>query len=117
MKLIDSFCTLQCLDINNEGFKAVIKLLPDHPVYKGHFPARPVVPGVFTLALVRECASMATGHDMKYADIKECKFISAWLPTGDSNATFDFTLTDEGKLCGTVKRGDDTILKLKATLI
>ncbi len=117
MKLIDNFCTLHRLDINSEGFKAVIGLLPDHPVYKGHFPAQPVVPGVFTLALIRECASIATGRDRKYADIKECKFISAWLPTEDSKVTFDFAFLDEGKLCGTVKRGNDTILKLKATLI
>lgn len=117
MKLIDHFCTLRRLDINNAGFKAVIELLPDHPVYKGHFPGQPVVPGVFTLALVRECASKVTGRDMKYAAIKECKFISAWLPTEDSDATFDFAFMDGGKLCGTVKRGSDTILKLKATLI
>lgn len=117
MKLIDNFCTLHRLDRDNEGFKAVIKLLPDHPVYKGHFPGQPVVPGVFTLALIRECASIVTGRDMKYADIKECKFISAWLPTEDAKVTLDFAFKGEGKLCGTVKRGSDTILKLKATLI
>lgn len=116
MKWVDNFCKLRFLDTDNEGFKAMAELLPDHPVYKGHFPAQPVVPGVFTLALIRECASAVTGRDMEYADIKECKFISALLPAVGLKILFDFSLSPDGKLCGTVKRDDDIILKLKATL-
>ena len=116
MKLAGDFCKIIFLDKGNDGFKVIVELLPDHPVYKGHFPAQPVVPGVYTLALVRECASMVTGRDMEYADIKECKFISALLPAEGLKVTLDFSLTGDGKLCGTVKRGTATILKLKATL-
>lgn len=116
MKLAGDFCKIIFLDKSGDGFKAVIELLPNHPVYKGHFPTQPVVPGVYTLALIRECASMVTGRDMEYAYIKECKFISVLLPVEGLKVTFDFSLMEDGKLCGIVKRNDDTILKLKATL-
>lgn len=117
MKLAGDFFKNIRLDKSEDGYKAIIELLPDHPVYKGHFPTRPVVPGVFTLALIRECASAVRGREMEYADIKECKFISALLPAEGLRVTLDFSLRDDGKLCGTVKRDNDTILKLKAILI
>ena len=116
MKLAGDFCKIIFLDKSNDGFKVIVELLPDHPVYKGHFPTQPVVPGVYTLVLVRECASIVIGRDMEYANIKECKFVSALLPTEGLKVTLDFSLKDEGRLCGTVKRDNDTILKLKATL-
>lgn len=116
MKLVNNFCKILAFDKYTDGFEAVIELLADHPVYKGHFPARSVVPGVFTLALIRECASIVAGRCMEYANIKECKFISALLPLDGLKITLDFSLSENEKICGIVKRGNDTILKLKATL-
>lgn len=116
MKLVGDFCKISLLDKSSNGFKAIVELQPDHPVYKGHFPTQPVVPGVYTLALVRECVSMITGCDVEYEYIKECKFISALLPAEGLKVTFDFSLMENRKLCGIVKRNNDTIFKLKATL-
>lgn len=116
MKLAGDFCKIIFLDKSGDVFKAIIELQPNHPVYKGHFPAQPVVPGVCTLALIRKCASMVTGRNMEYEYIKECKFISAILPVEGLKVIFDFSLTEDGKLCGIVKRDNDIILKLKARL-
>lgn len=116
MKLVGNFCKIISIDKNNDGLKATIELLSDHPIYKGHFPAQPVVPGVYTLALIRECASIVIGREMEYADIKECKFITALLPFENLKITLDFSLVENAMLCGIVKRDNDTILKLKATL-
>ena len=116
MKLQDNFYKIIFLDKKNDGFNAIVELLPDHLVYNGHFPTQPIVPGVFTLVLIRECTSMILGHDLEYANIKECKFISALLPTKGLKVTLDFSLLENKKMCGTVKRDNNTILKKNATL-
>lgn len=116
MKLADTFYTIRSFDSAGDGFRACVELLPDHPVYQGHFPGQPVVPGVLTLALVRECASMHIGRRAAYAAIRECKFISALLPCEGLEIRLDFTLDEQQKLCGTVRRGEEPVLKLNAVL-
>ena len=116
MKLIDDFCKIHSLNTCHEGFNAIVELLSNCPIYEGHFPAQPVVPGVFTLALIRECVSIISGCKMEYADIKECKFISALLPMEGLKVILDFSLLENRTLNGTVKKDSSTILKLKATL-
>lgn len=116
MKSHRNFCIIRSLAAADGGFRAQVELIPGHPVYKGHFPERPVVPGVFTLSVVRECAAAVLGRDVEYSAIRECKFISALLPCEGLAVTLDFTLAEDGRLCGTVSRDDAVVLKLKATL-
>ena len=40
-----------------------ITLLPDCDVYRGHFPGKPVCPGVCNVQVVKECAMLLTGCD------------------------------------------------------
>ena len=110
------FFDIMAFDAAADGFKATAALHASHPVYEGHFPGRPVVPGVFTLALVRECASRAAGRALEYAEIRECKFLSALLPCEGLQVTLDFSFPGGQNLSGTVRRGGETVLKLKAVM-
>lgn len=116
MKTVDNFFRTISLDRRDDGFGALVEISSDHPVYRGHFPGRAVVPGVFTMAVVRECASTALGRAVSYAAVKECKFVTALLPEAGLTVTLDFTISEDGKIAGTVKYGEATVLKLKATL-
>lgn len=116
MNFLKDFCLIRTLEKSDLGFRAVVELLPDHPLYRGHFPDQPVVPGVCTLALIRACASGVTGRTLTYAEIRECKFIAALLPAEGLEITLDFSLRENGEISGSVKRGPDTVLKLKAAL-
>ena len=61
--------------------------------FKGHFPGRPIVPGVCEIALVELLAQLATGNgSLKIVRIEKMKFRAPLLP-GD-NATFDFSLNE-----------------------
>ena len=57
-----------------------VRLDASHPVYRGHFPGHPVLPGVCTLQLVRECLNRGTGRRFRYAAIRECKFLGMVVP-------------------------------------
>ena len=118
MKLGTDFYQIISLDRTESGFTCRAELSANHPVYAGHFPEQAVVPGVCTLAVIRECTGKAIGRDVVFETIKECKFISALLPYDRLTLKLDFTLLNDTQLNGMVSCCNDnrTVLKLKATI-
>ena len=54
--LLDNFYTILSSESSDSTIWTIqIKLNPEHPVYQGHFPGHPVVPGVCLLQLIKEC--------------------------------------------------------------
>lgn len=45
----------QSENINETDWKVRVMLNPQHSLYAGHFPQQPVVPGVCTLQMIKEC--------------------------------------------------------------
>ena len=73
---------------------ATIRLLPDSPVYQGHFPGYPITPGVclveIALELIAEMAGQA-GHDEKVRLVgaKNIKFTSPIIPAEGTELRFN----------------------------
>ena len=44
--MLTDFYTVETVAGQDEEYTCVIRLNPEHNVYKGHFPGMPVVPGV-----------------------------------------------------------------------
>ena len=80
-----------------------VRLDASHPVYRGHFPGHPVLPGVCTLQLVREC-----------------KFLGMVVPQADELLEIDIRVGDdtpEGtRLSCTITNHGKTVLKLRGTV-
>lgn len=72
-----------------------VRLDASHPVYRGHFPGHPVLPGVCTLQLVRECLNRGTGRRFRYAAIRECKFLGMVVPQADELLEIDIRVGDD----------------------
>ena len=66
------------LDSNNAVF--LLSLLPQADVYRGHFPHKPVCPGVCNIETIRECAEMLTGCDLYIKTIKQCRLTAVASP-------------------------------------
>lgn len=120
--LLEHFYTLHSITpLDASTWCIVAALNPEHPLYQGHFPGHPVVPGVCMLQLIKECAEDIRRQSLQYAQIGSCKFLSAIDPT--KNATLELTLklgeTADGQiqLLAEGKAGDDCFIKLKAQLI
>ena len=58
-----------------------VALLPDSPVYRGHFPGRPVSPGVCQVELIRQCAERLTGQRLRIAAVSQCRFTAVASPS------------------------------------
>jgi len=58
----------------------LISLLPNADVYRGHFPHKPVCPGVCNIETIRECAEMLAGKDLMIKTIKQCRLTAVATP-------------------------------------
>ena len=73
---------------------ATVRLLPESPVYQGHFPGYPITPGVclveIALELIAEMADQA-GHDGKVRLVaaKNIKFTSPIIPAEGTELRFN----------------------------
>lgn len=110
--LLDNFYTILSSESSDSTIWTIqIKLNPGHPVYQGHFPGHPVVPGVCLLQLIKECVEDIRQQKLQIAQVSSCKFLSAINPieTPHISVALTFKEIEEGTLQlqaeGSVKEG------------
>ena len=118
MRLENNFYKIHSIESTENDYKIEVELLGNHPIYEGHFPGQPVVPGVCTLTIIRECIGKILSKAVSFATIKECKYVSALIPEQGLKIMINLTLTADGSVKGVVERLDNNqvALKLKATI-
>ena len=74
------------------------QLLADCDVYRGHFPHKPVSPGVCNIEMIKECAMMLTGEKLFIKGIKQCRLTAIASPEAcpEVNVTVGVTKTEGG---------------------
>lgn len=53
---------------------------PDDPTFAGHFPTRPLLPGVFQLELARFAAELVLQQPLSVREIVKAKFLRPIIP-------------------------------------
>jgi len=101
-----------------KGEKMHLHLCETHPVYEGHFPGRPVCPGVMTMGMVRECASRLMGKRLAWKELKSCRFTGMLYPGDDVTLVLKGIEGIEAEISKTSAEGETSVmLTLKGTLI
>ena len=110
--LLDNFYTILSSESSDSTIWTIqVKLNPGHPVYQGHFPGHPVVPGVCLLQLIKECVEDIRQQKLQVTQVSSCKFLSAINPTETPHISVALTFKEieEGTLQlqaeGSVKEG------------
>lgn len=57
-------------------FRSQVSIASDHPCLAGHFPGRPIVPGVLVLEMVAEAVQQWRGADTIVSEFISVKFVS-----------------------------------------
>jgi 3-hydroxyacyl-[acyl-carrier-protein] dehydratase len=65
---------------NPRRHQQALFIAPDDPVFAGHFPEAPVVPGVLVLAQVLDAAENWLGAPLHPVRLRQAKFPAPWLP-------------------------------------
>ncbi|HOO69224.1 MAG TPA: beta-hydroxyacyl-ACP dehydratase [Bacteroidales bacterium] len=108
--------------INKESenrITAIAGMNGKNPVFLGHFPGKPVLPGVCSLFLVRECLERFLGMGLKYKQIDFCKFPGMTDPEKRDKIFLRISwedLNDRKKIKAEMNHGSLTVLKLRAVL-
>ncbi|HEY2592082.1 MAG TPA: hypothetical protein VGI35_10870 [Steroidobacteraceae bacterium] len=86
-------------------FTASIRVAKDHPALAGHFPGRPLVPGVLMLERLLEAAEAQLGRALRVAGLAHAKFPSPLMPEEEARVSFhiddrrlDFEIEHEDRL-------------------
>lgn len=114
--LHDKLYTLGREEDSSPEIRFRARINPAHPLFAGHFPGRPVLPGVCTLAILRDCLGLAAGRPVRFSEIRDCKFTAPVDPA--RTQTLDIRIVPTGSsVQATVSDGATPVLKLKATCI
>ncbi len=105
-------------DGKNYIYKAEINA--SHDIFNGHFPDNPVVPGVCTIGMLKECFADILNREVKLDYIKECKFLSAIIPTQHKSVCSSIVITQNESVTSVIAEvscGDIKMVKFKAELL
>jgi 3-hydroxyacyl-[acyl-carrier-protein] dehydratase len=71
--------------------RSEFRVSPDHPALPGHFPGRPVVPGVLLLDGVIEAAERWLGIPVRVRGLRQAKFLASLLPGETAHLELELT--------------------------
>jgi len=101
-------------------FNFTIMLNPDHPIYMGHFPGNPVVPGVCQVQMIKELTSVILKKDLVIYKSDNIKFLSMIIPSASPllKVSIDIKEKEPGfwHVNSVIFNGDQIFLKFKGIL-
>lgn len=81
--MLNNFFTVKDLRPEAGAAYATLLLNAGHPIFEGHFPGRPVVPGVCLLQSVQELLIRVMGFELRLIRADQVKFIQPVDPVAD----------------------------------
>jgi 3-hydroxyacyl-[acyl-carrier-protein] dehydratase len=83
---------------NGELIEATVILNKEHPVFDGHFPGNPILPGVCTLQIARELIQKAVGKKLMLSKAANIKYLGFVSPVSTPQVDFSITIKHEGEM-------------------
>ena len=87
----------------------VLPINDDHPAYAGHFPGRPVLPGVVLLDAALSAISDATGRPLSTRELASAKFLSPVTP--GETLTLEQRTTASGAIEFTIRANERIVAR------
>ncbi|CAM4127766.1 MULTISPECIES: hydroxymyristoyl-ACP dehydratase [Gillisia] len=117
MLLKDFYSVVSSTELAGE-FITEVKINKDHDLYRGHFPDRPVTPGVILMQLFKEEAERRSNKKLQLATAANVKFMAVVDPNICEKLILQSSIVSENgilKLKGIAKQNDTISLKISAT--
>ncbi|MBR4266285.1 MAG: hypothetical protein IKQ46_09545 [Bacteroidales bacterium] len=118
--LVKDFYAIDNKQVQEDGSVIYsVSLNPGHDVYKGHFPEKPITPGVCNIQMIKELAEDAQGKQFTLKNIDRCRLTSMVTPDGSPklDVKIQFDAADAYKLSATIFYGETTFMTLTGTLV
>lgn len=97
-----------------------LELLPDCDVYRGHFPGKPVSPGVCEIETVKELVMSQVGRKLFIATVNQCRFKAVASPQvcPKIKVALEISLCGEGcyKVLATISDAEVVYMEFKGEM-
>jgi 3-hydroxyacyl-[acyl-carrier-protein] dehydratase len=115
MILKDDFFSVSNVDISGQDVKAELVINKDHRIFNGHFPGRPVVPGVCMMQMVKEIIETITGKKSDLIMTYEMKFVAIINPSKNNliSAALKYTIEEGDKINAAATFFKDDLIHFK----
>ena len=116
--LIDGLYVIKKFSVEENKIQSTIELEPGHPVFKGHFPGNPVMPGVCMIQIIKELTEKAMDKELFLSITSNVKFMALINPNKNKVLNLSIILSQEDssvKIKNTVHFNDTLALKMNAT--
>ena len=94
--MLNDLYAVSDLKSENETITCVVSFDAAHAIFKGHFPDQPVVPGVCSMALVKNLLEAAVGGPLLLQRSGNVKFLQLLLPHNEPEVSIAFEQKETG---------------------
>lgn len=97
--------------------KYEIQFDQSHPIYQGHFPARPITPGVCILQVLKELLELHLNNKLQLIKANNVKFIGMIDPNICNKADYNISFTynfNQIEATTSINQNDHTICKVSS---
>ncbi len=110
MPLNDLF-TYKILKSEAGNIRAMIDIHSKHRLFHGHFPGKPVTPGVALVEITRLILSDSVNKDLMLTEAKEIKFMASVVPPYTKNLVLEikYHVTTKGIAANCVLSGNNQV--------
>jgi len=84
-----SIYEISSLNSTGQDIKAGVVFNIDHPVFKGHFPGNPVVPGVVQVQIMKDLLENVVQKKILLKNTRSIKYMNAIIPTETNEVVFE----------------------------
>ena len=97
MNFLANLFLTQSITETQDGFEAVMRCNPKHPVYKAHFPGNPITPGACMLQKAGTLMQEKMGRPLYLKASKNIKYLSLLIPNEGKEVKFVFSHVTESE--------------------
>jgi 3-hydroxyacyl-[acyl-carrier-protein] dehydratase len=76
----ENIYTVETFQSSGDEVRATVIFNENHPLFEGHFPGNPIVPGVVQVQIIKDLAERHSGTTLILAHGKNIKFLSILSP-------------------------------------
>jgi len=117
--LAGNFYTILETQQTAQSFAAVLALNAAHPIFEGHFPGQPVVPGVCMMQTIQELLEKGLQRKLLLQKAANMKFLAMINPVVQPqvNTELQYTLQDDGtvRASAVIKSETTVFMKFQGT--
>jgi 3-hydroxyacyl-[acyl-carrier-protein] dehydratase len=87
--LLNNLYTIQKITETEKIIQATVQLHAEHPIFKGHFPGHPVLPGVCMLEMISEITGSHLRERIRINSASMIKYLNMIDPNKDPMIQFE----------------------------